>query len=194
MRLWSILTEAAWKRLNERGCLVCDDEDLLCTREFLPAYRWMMRQMSVRIGPPPADVQFPLWAWYQYRGKRKKPIARKHHLPKRQRGYRVECHLPEDQVLLSDYTLWHHVLSDWYLPESETEHDTFDYRWDAISDDDPPAKKIMQGIKETSWERILDLGWYSDYVSAPRREQAIQACFWRLELGQVRQAYPFVSR
>jgi hypothetical protein len=29
MRLWTILMEVAWKRLNESGYLICDDEALV---------------------------------------------------------------------------------------------------------------------------------------------------------------------
>jgi hypothetical protein len=49
MRLLTILAEAAWKRLNEIGYLVCDDE-ALCTKESLSAYRWMMWQIEVLVG------------------------------------------------------------------------------------------------------------------------------------------------
>ena len=59
MRLWTILTEAAWESLNERGFLICDDE-ALGEEHFLTAYRWMMQQMQERLGPPEAGVRLPL--------------------------------------------------------------------------------------------------------------------------------------
>ncbi len=45
MRLWTILMEVAWKRLNESVYLICDDEALV-TKELLSAYRCILRQMS----------------------------------------------------------------------------------------------------------------------------------------------------
>ncbi len=45
MRLWTILTQASRKRLNECGHLICDDEALV-TKELMSAYRCMVRQMS----------------------------------------------------------------------------------------------------------------------------------------------------
>jgi len=193
MRLWTILTEAAWESLNERGFLICDDE-ALGEEHFLTAYRWMMQQMQERLGPPETGVKLPLWAWYQYLGSRKKPIARKHHLPKRQKGYRVECHVPDEQVLLSDFTLWHQVLNNSYLPINEADHDAFDQEFDAIPEDAADQLLERQGVIEASWMRIFDLDWYSDYICAPRNQQAIQACFWRLEMSQVRQVRSFRSR
>lgn len=51
MKLWTILREAAWISLNDRGYLICDDEEP-GTEDFLSAYRWMMQQMQERLGPP----------------------------------------------------------------------------------------------------------------------------------------------
>jgi len=193
MRLWTILTEAAWKSLNDRGYLICDDE-ALGEKHFLTAYRWMMQQMQERLGPPETGVKLPLWAWYQYLGPRKKPIARKHHLPKRQKGYRVECHVPDEQVLLSDFTLWHQVLNDWYLPINQADDEAFDLEFDAISEDAVDRLAQRQSVIQASWQRIFDLDWYSEYICPPRYQQAIQACLWRLELSQVRRSDPFISR
>jgi hypothetical protein len=193
MRLWTILTESAWKSLNERGYLICDDE-ALGTEGFLSAYRWMMQQMEIRLGPAGMDIKLPLWGWHQYQGRRKKPIARKHQLPKGEKGYRLECHLPEEKLLLSDFTLWHHVLNNWYLPENETDHDAFDLEFDEIPEDAVDQQTRRQEVIEASWQRIFNLEWYSDYICAPRGQQGIQACFWRLEWAQVLRADPFVSR
>ena len=193
MRLWTILTEAAWKSLNERGYLICDDE-ALCDEYFLFAYRWIMQQMQERLGPPEAAVKLPLWAWYQYSGRRKKPIARKHQLPKGQKGYRVECHLSDEQVLLSDFTLWHQVLSNWYLPINLADDEAFDQEFDAIPEDAADRLAQRQSVIEASWQRIFDLDWYSDYICTPRNQQAIQACFWRLEMSQVSRSDLFISR
>jgi hypothetical protein len=36
-------------------------------------YDWMVEQMRIRIGNPPPGVRYPVWAWHQWEGKRKKP-------------------------------------------------------------------------------------------------------------------------
>ena len=40
------------------------------------------------------------------------------HLPKGERGVRLELQVADDRVLLSDFDLWHYVLNYWYLPET----------------------------------------------------------------------------
>lgn len=193
MRLWTILTEPAWQSLNDRGYLICDDE-ALGEELYLTAYQWMMQQMYERLGPPDPAARLPLWAWYQYSGRRKKPIARKHQLPKRQRGYRVECDVPEEQVLLSDFMLWHQVLNNWYLPTDLADDEAFDREFDGISESQPDRIGRRQRAIEASWQRIFDLDWYSEYICSPRNQQAIQACFWRLEMSQVKRSDAFTSR
>lgn len=153
-----------------------------------------MHQMQERLGPPAKAVKLPLWAWYQYSGRRNKPIARKYQLPKGRKGYRVECLLPDEQVLLSDFTLWHQVLNNCYLPVNETDHDEFDQEFGALPEYAGDHLTQRQCVIEESWQRIFDLDWYSDYICAPRDQKAIQACFWRLELSQVRRSHLFVSR
>lgn len=38
----------------------------------------MANQMKMRIGNAPEGVTFPVWAWYQWEGKRKRPDMRIH--------------------------------------------------------------------------------------------------------------------
>ncbi len=187
------MTEAAWQSLKDRGYLICDDE-ALGSVDYLKAYRWMMQQMHVRLGPPQENVKLPLWAWYQYEGKRKKPIAKKYHLPKRHKGYRVECHIPDERVLLSDFVLWHQVLNNGYLPANRADDEAFEQEFDHIPQDSPERQAERQRVIEASWQRIFDLDWYDDYICSRRDQQAIQACFWRLDMEQVRRVDAFVAR
>lgn len=193
IRLWMMLPEAAWRSLNYRGYLICDDE-ALGAQDFLTAYRWMMQQMQSRIGPAETEIKLPLWAWYQHAGRRKKSIALKHRLPKHQKGYRVECHLPQNQVLLSDFHLWHQVLNNTYLPENQVDDEAFDRDFGDDTGDTPDHQAKKQKIIEASWRRIFDLDWYNEYACIPEDQKTIQACFWRLELSHVKHADVFISR
>ena len=81
---------AAWKILQREQVLFVDQrysEDL-----FLDAYRWMTKQMEHRIESESETMSLPLWAWYQWDGiERRKPDLRSSgHLPKGQRGVRIE--------------------------------------------------------------------------------------------------------
>ena len=90
MTLWTIQSIAAWKILQREQVLFADQrysEDL-----FLDAYRWMAKQMEQRIESKSEIMSLPLWAWYQWDGiERRKPDLRSSgHLPKDQRGVRIE--------------------------------------------------------------------------------------------------------
>ncbi|UYZ73367.1 DUF3841 domain-containing protein [Moraxella bovis] len=67
-----------------------------------------------------------MWAWYHAHGANKpKPDLRKSgHLPKGERGVRIEFTLPKERVLLSNFDGWHAVLNDWCfaLDDDEYEH------------------------------------------------------------------------
>jgi hypothetical protein len=32
--------------------------------EFHTAYKWIVEQMKLRVGNPPKDVKYPIWAWH----------------------------------------------------------------------------------------------------------------------------------
>ncbi len=117
---------AAWKILQREQVLFADQrysEDL-----FLDAYRWMTKQMEHRIESESETVSLFLWAWYQWDGiERRKPDLRSSgHLPKGQRGVRIEFEQSDKGVLLSDFDLWHYVLNYWYLPRTIADGDAFE--------------------------------------------------------------------
>lgn len=196
VQLWTIQTEAAWQSLNHHGHLRCRDED--ADRDFLPAYLWMASQMNARIGTPPSGVSFPIWAWCQYDGeRRKRPDLRSFgHLPTGTCGYRVEFTLGDDAVLLSDFELWHYVLIYWYLPKSEKDADDFERRQGTLrcSWDHPAKDPLIDRQIRKSWERIFHLDWSDEYVASVRSEKSIQATLWQLELSQVVSVDRFVAR
>ena len=69
----------------------------------------------------------PIWVWWQWWADRRRPDLRASgFLPKGVRGIRVECRVKEDQVLLSDFELWHYILNYWYLPKSEKSGESFE--------------------------------------------------------------------
>ena len=91
----------AWKILQREQVLFTDQR--YSENLFLDAYRWMAKQMDRRIESE--TVSFPLWAWYQWDGveKRKPDLRSSNHLPKGQRGVRIEFEQSDKGVLLSDF-------------------------------------------------------------------------------------------
>lgn len=179
MILWTIQQQGAWQTAQRRGVLRSDARHQADV--FREPYAWLRREMHRRIGPPPRGVQSPVWAWLQYEnGSRRRPdLRRSAHLPSGSHGVLIEFSAPEDQVLLSDFELWHYVLNRWYLPQTpaEVEHDV-----------------AGEARMERSWQRIFDLDWSLEDVAVPRPEKSIQGTLWQVPLGDVRSVTPFRAR
>ena len=72
----------------------------------------MAEQMKKRIGNPPAGVDLPVWAWYQWEGKRNRPDMRQHGRSS-DKGVSIvllTIDVPEEHVLLSDFDYRHRLL------------------------------------------------------------------------------------
>ena len=188
----------AWKILQREKVLFADQrysEDL-----FLDAYRWMTRQMKHRIESKSETVSLPLWAWYQWDGiERRKPDLRSSgHLPKCQRGVRIEFEQSDKGVLLSDFDLWHYVLNYWYLPQTVTEREVFEaelskHNLSFFEMKPLPVRAYHQRI-EDSWNLIFDLDWVDEEISEPYDRKRIQATFWKLHFDQIKDVQVFTAR
>ena len=95
---------AAWEFLQREQMLVADQRYSLDF--YREAYTWMVRQMECRIKAN--SEAWPLWAWYQTYGidRRRPDLRRRAHLPRGERGVRIEFDQPDSGVLLSDFDLW----------------------------------------------------------------------------------------
>lgn len=203
MVIWSILTEQAWNDLQRRGRLRASRRHV--TKDFLGPYTWMAEQMERRltVARPSGDTM-PIWAWYQWEGKRCRPDLRTSgHLPKGTKGFRVECRVEDERVLLSDFDLWHYVLNYWYLPASEQDGVAFEEKLAGAGlsfykcgyDNPLPHAEYRRKI-EKSWERMFDLDWTDkdDFIADPRERKSIQATLWEIRLADVVDAREFTAR
>lgn len=166
--LWTLQHRSAWEELQRTGVLRADPARVWA--DARAAYGWMADQMQKRIGPPPEGVRYPLWAWYQWEGRRRPMDLRLSGYA--QRGtpmVRIEFGIDTDQVLLSEFDRWNIVLGGG-VPER-------------FPEDPAPSRE---------WIFQLDR-WTPDW-DAPPEEQSIQACFWELRLDQVRQARHFLAK
>jgi hypothetical protein len=196
MMLWTIQSVAAWHVLQTTGTLrthprYVDDA-------YRSAYQWMNAEMEQRIGPRPGGVQWPLWAWLQWEGRRRaRPDLRSRgHLPHGHAGVRIAFDPPK--VLLSDFELWHYVLNYWYLPASWSEGEAFAAelaeRGLSLHATKPlPDAGYHRRIVQ-SWARIFDVSWTADGIALAPGAKRIQATFWELKLEQVRDVKHFVAR
>lgn len=195
MLLWTIQAVDAWKKFQQSGVL--SGKRQYVDPYFLDAYQWLVEQMKTRIGPQPESDAFPIWAWYQWEGRKKKPDLRSGgYLPKGEWGVSIEFEVCDKRVLLSDFDLWHYVLNYWYLPRSLAEGDRFEAelaeRGLSFYASKPlPDINYHRQIVE-SWQRIFDLDWHEEEITA--RPKSIQATLWELRLDDVRAIRTFKAR
>jgi hypothetical protein len=199
MILWTIQTENAWREFLSSGVLRSTRERIM-EQEWDSPYKWMIRQMEQRIGPPPTPGAFPVWAWLQWENaKRPKPDLRAGGLLlKCESGVRIEFECPDSLALLSDFDLWHFVLNYWYLPESEVEGDEFEAqlaeRGFSFFETKPLPNRVYHDTIVASWDKIFDLDWSESEIAMPRSEKSIQATVWELNADQVRNHDYFMAR
>lgn len=173
MRLWSIQPESLYEKLKIEKILHCDPSQSVLITEcgFGPAYDWLAEQMTLRVGPPPSGVKYPLWAWHTLNWKHRKPDLRR----KEFHGYRgnqvcLEMEMPDKDVVLSNEDMWHIVLNDGFYGDcsSEQEYKIEDKWFDSL----PPQEQLR--VKRKSWEKIFDVsptwenGWktHGKYIQA----------------------------
>ena len=198
MVLWTVQSIAAWHALQLSGHLRGDPRYI--EDDFLSAYIWMAKQMHERLGFRPSENSLPVWAWYQWQGaKRQKPDLRSGgHLPKGERGVRIEIELGDSLVLLSDFELWHYVLNYWYLPSSEEEGEAFElelakHRLSFFKTKPLPSPVYHKKIEE-SWTRIFNTEWAEEGLACTKAEKSLQATFWELSLDHVKSVREFIAR
>ena len=187
MILWTIQTEEVYETIQKTGVYHCDS-----FRSFLKEckiqYDWLVCQMIKRIGDKPTEVEYPVWAWYQWEGERKKPDLRSERWGNGWKGDRFACmeiDIPEQDVLLSDLHLCSIMLNNGLLSETEEESIELENKYNRLSEQKKWEMKSKNG------EGVFDLsplenGWII-------RGDSIQATFWELRIDQIRSVRMFTS-
>ena len=184
MIMWTIQPYNVYQQLVKEGYLYCDpnQSENLQYSDFRLAYRWMIKQLKAKAGQPCNQVTTPLWAWY-----------RSHDYRHQRPDFRwcktypdevcIEFDIPEEKVLLSDFEGWHFVLNNWYYSSATSDEEwERDEKWFASL-----SKQKQQPVKEKSWQRIFDIT--PRYGEWTRNGDAVQGCFWLLQMNQVRKVW-----
>lgn len=176
MILWTIQSKKAYESLCENGVLIASKNHAIFEPAFESAYKWLADQMKIRIGVPPEGVIYPIWAWYQWEGKRKRPDMRSHNVTDTpgETIVLLTIDVPEDEVLLSDFDLWHFVLMGACIE-------------DEISDREYSKDEIIE-----SWNKIFD---YENPVCGDGPlGLSTQATMWQVKKEWVKKAEFFKAR
>lgn len=191
MRLWTIQPLEVYNLIQEQDYYTCDinKSDLAQFESFIIAYNWLNERMKDKIGNPPDNIQYPVWAWHTRNWKQKKPDLREAgHGTRGTKMVCLEIEIPDDEVVLSDFDAWHFVLNNWYIGDALTseESDEEDIWLENHSEEE--QKRIIR----ESWEKIFDITpIQSDWLS---RGQYVQATFWKLSKENIKKVQFFKAR
>lgn len=182
MILWTMQPIGVWSIIQNTGVYRCDPAiSLMRETGFADRYEWLIRQMKMRIGPPPDGVTFPVWAWYIQNGKRKKPDLRGERWrygPGDEDYACIEFEIPDDQVVLSDFDLWSIILCNGLISETEEEDLRQEACWDSLS---PEEQEIY---RDKNWERVFDITPLDNHWI--KRGDWVQATLWELRKENIR--------
>jgi len=187
------------------GLLTASENHLFCEGDFKFAYDWMTEKMKKRKLMPPKGISYPVWAWYQWEGERKRRDMREGgHAKRGEKIVQLTIEIPDKDVLLSDFDLFHYVLNRWHLPIDEQDDTDFEekykslgYTWHDLQNFNIQSQE-MEYLREKitlSWGRIFELehedaGW----LYGKKDKKSIQATFWELPLERVKKAEIFVAK
>lgn len=177
MILWTIQHKNAYEKMLATGSLTADDDYIFAPEFNLPAYQWLSTRMENLIGEPPAGVHFPVWAWYQWEGVRKRPDMRTHRrwTTKGTPIVLITFEIPDNMVLLSDFDMWHVILNDGYL---------------ALTEDDD-KDDYTEEEKTKSWDNVFQYDLQNDYWGFDCK--STQATMWEIKSEWILKAEHFIS-
>lgn len=190
IKLWTIQTESAYKSFLSKDCFTAEEDKIsdLQYNNWKVAYDWLTNQMQLRIGSPPPHIKYPMWAWYQWEGIRKKPDMRTGgYAPRGTVIYRVEFEIPDKCALLSDFDLWYLPLCGAYLSLTESEDQAIAVKMLSMD------KQAQNELKQKSWERVFDLSLEPNEW-AVSKDKSIQATLWEIKSEQILKIEKFLAK
>ena len=184
MRLWTVQGIKIYDQLQKVGVAYCTKPVWGNDSKFVYAYHWMAEQMKKRIGDPPIEgIEYPIWAWYQYdSAKKNKPPRSPMDFCDGLSAY-MEIEIPDNEVLLSDYSSWHSVLNQGPIENWRRLFKEMD-KADAAAGKMLELNEYPEDLRlriENSWEPVFDLDRRDDVTGRKhKRNRSIQATFWVL--------------
>lgn len=100
----------------------------------------------------------------------------------------IEVEVPDNQVVLTDFDVWHFVLNKWYFDDSysEEEWEKLHAKYDRLDRD------VKEKVKIQSWQKVFDISPFQNEWC--QRGRYIQATFWVLYLKDVKDVRFFTAR
>lgn len=189
MQLYTYQSQEAYERLMLDGVLRITEENkhltMACREDWRDmargAYDYMADRMRYLIGPAPAGVVYPVWAWYKWEGRRTPvPEHDAHYKGMRCITFRVD----RRRALLSDFDAFSfYVFNGACIPETEEESEMAE----RIAGD--PAcgmSGLYDYYRRATWERIFQIDRAQDsYSMTGGKNGSVQATLWELRREQI---------
>ena len=172
--------------LNNEGKILCDislSQMYNESKQFSFAYNWIKSEFIKRTGAIELYYTnyFPIWSFYKYDGNNSNEDFDKYD----DTAAQLTLQFNEEDVLLSDFDVWHCCLNTLFIADSEeedNEYDSFLSKYNIsrhlLLDDDyanlnkyaAEARRIM--LK--SWNKIFDIQNENEYTYIPNEDKTIQ--------------------
>ena len=169
-------------------------------RKTSDGYDWMRDAMKTRIGEPSVQHCMPIWAWYQWQSQtKKKPDLRySGHLEAGTHAVRLEIIKDIDDVVLSDFILWHtpYCYKN-YIPYNQNDELKMESLINSLHLQDTDFFDYpdhLKSIIRKSWDHIFDLNFPNLEYTDPLAQKSIQATFWSLHMEEVVKVQEFIAR
>ena len=185
MILYTLQPTAVVDLMKKNGRFICDinKSEYANDEKFINAYNWLIEQMKTKIGCP-KNSKYPIWAWYKLDASQENMIEKIKHFfgcsPISESSAIIELEIPDEDVVLTDYNLWHDVLNDRWINPGENEK-----QWDELYDwFHTLPYDVREELKLRSWQEVFDTNYYSsDWIVVGRD---VQATFWELRYEYVK--------
>ena len=186
MLLWTVQPQSAWTDIRKTGVFRCQREksfNLTKPDSLEKPYRWLMDRMREKIGPAPAGVDYPVWAWHTWEFERRAPDPNSAAFVKRTEAkVLLRLAVPAFQAVLTDFDAWQLLLQNAYVADAKTEEEYI--RLEAWMEGLAPETLARE--TEASWDRVflidpVDSEWLT-------RGKYVQATFWEIRREYVKKA------
>ncbi len=179
MKLWTVQPVDVYNDIMSTGIYRCQ-KDKIQLPELIPYYDWMVKEMTKKIGQPPANVNYPVWAIHTEKWEHKKPDLRFLRGEFGKKGDHFACievDIPDKDVVLSDFDAWSIILVNGLITETRSESDELDALYDSLPDSEKEKMRL------DNWKRVFDISVLkNDWTT---RGKSIQATFWELKKEQI---------
>lgn len=166
MKIWTFKEQSQFESLKANGELYGDYSKILETWDhFIEPYNWIKTKI-----PKMNKDYYPIWAWTK-KPKLSHPLFSNY---KNSQQLLIELEVPDQDCLLSCFSLWHCVLNDMVVCNHD--NDKIYDRYKRLEKSNPSR---YEKLKLRSWDRILNPKWFET-------TEYLQVCVAKIEKSQIK--------